>query len=259
MKDLLKTKKAKRIISVVILLIVLGVFGSYAVELPNQEKADEVTEVATTESVQKEDKTDKKDTKDIKEKDQKDTTEEEDKREEQSESTTSSEETNTEPESTPEPESESTSEPEPTPEQDPTPAPEPEPAPEPTPEPEPMYVTVYIGCGNLVDNIDKVKEQARPLVPSGGVVMGGTSIQINGGETAFSVTKQACAINGVSMAASGGYVRGFNGIMEMDAGAMSGWKYKVNGAFPGYGSDQVTVNNGDSIVWGYTLDGSSAY
>lgn len=37
-------------------------------------------------------------------------------------------------------------------------------------------------------------------------------------------------------------------------GPLSGWMYKVNGEFPGYGSSKYKLSNGDVIEWVYTCD-----
>ncbi|MCR4716118.1 MAG: DUF4430 domain-containing protein, partial [Lachnospiraceae bacterium] len=36
-------------------------------------------------------------------------------------------------------------------------------------------------------------------------------------------------------------------------GDTSGWRYLVNGSYPGYGSDKYVLKNKDKIVWHYTV------
>jgi uncharacterized membrane-anchored protein len=50
------------------------------------------------------------------------------------------------------------------------------------------------------------------------------------------------------------YIQGINNIYEFDAGALSGWMYRVNGWFPNYGASRYVVQQGDVIEWVYTCD-----
>ena len=50
------------------------------------------------------------------------------------------------------------------------------------------------------------------------------------------------------------YISSINGLAEKAHGPMSGWLYSVNGVTPGYSSDQVYLNNGDSVYWFYQGD-----
>jgi hypothetical protein len=50
------------------------------------------------------------------------------------------------------------------------------------------------------------------------------------------------------------YIEGINNLYEFDAGAHSGWMYRVNGDFPNYGCSGYSVADGDIIEWVYTCD-----
>ena len=47
-----------------------------------------------------------------------------------------------------------------------------------------------------------------------------------------------------SVAAIGGYA-------EKEHGPESGWKYAVNGSFPGTSAGNVTLRDGDAVRWVY--------
>lgn len=49
----------------------------------------------------------------------------------------------------------------------------------------------------------------------------------------------------------GAYVVGIGGLSEFDHGGGSGWKYKVNGAFPSHSASAHELHDGDNVVWVY--------
>ena len=164
-----------------------------------------------------------------------------------------------EPENTPEPTPEPSPEiiPEPTPEPTPTPTPTPEPAPA---EPEKHLCSIQIRCDTVVDTGKLENEAVIPFIPASGVILSLNEVEFTPGESVFDVLKRACRTYNVHLEFredalySGVYVEGINYLYEYDAGALSGWMYKVNGLFPNYGCAAYKVNDGDRIVWVYTCD-----
>ena len=51
-----------------------------------------------------------------------------------------------------------------------------------------------------------------------------------------------------------GYVEGIDNLYEFDHGPASGWVYSVNGIFPDRSAGGREADQGDEIVWWYTLD-----
>ena len=51
------------------------------------------------------------------------------------------------------------------------------------------------------------------------------------------------------------YVKGVNGLMEFDYGGQSGWKYKVNGAYPSLSAGAYILKADDQVEWFYTTNG----
>lgn len=121
---------------------------------------------------------------------------------------------------------------------------------------EPDTCSVAVTCHNLVGN-DELKDNVRSRVPSSGVIMSRTTVEIESGDSVYDVLKRAAGMHGVSVSAEttalGIYVNGIGGFYEKDAGAQSGWKYKVNGTYPGDSAGDVKVHDGDNIEWVYAL------
>ena len=125
-----------------------------------------------------------------------------------------------------------------------------------------MTCTISIRCTSILKNMDKLTEGKERYVPSNGIILATSSVEFKKGETAYDVTKRACAATGIQIEAAytplygSYYVEGINHLYEFDCGQMSGWLYKVNGWAPNYGCSEYTLKNGDSIVWDYTCTGN---
>lgn len=63
---------------------------------------------------------------------------------------------------------------------------------------------------------------------------------------------------GLDVEASGGYVRGVNGLRERAHGPYSGWVYEVNGARPPAGAGVYRLKNGDALCWRYAVTAEQA-
>ncbi|KZL92029.1 cell wall-binding repeat-containing protein [Clostridium magnum] len=85
---------------------------------------------------------------------------------------------------------------------------------------------------------------------SGKVILSSTAIEMQSGDTAYSVLIRKLGSK-VSTKGSG-YVRGIDGLKELDYGPLSGWMYSVNGKFPNVSADLYTLKNGDVVAWCYT-------
>lgn len=124
-----------------------------------------------------------------------------------------------------------------------------------------MTCTISIRCKAILDNMDKLKEGKNRYVPPNGIILSTSSVEFRKGETAYDVTKRACAATDIQIEAKytpvygSYYVEGINHLYEFDCGEMSGWLYRVNGWTPNYGCSEYTLKNGDSIVWDYTCTG----
>nr|WP_240548113.1 S-layer homology domain-containing protein [Paenibacillus lignilyticus] len=106
----------------------------------------------------------------------------------------------------------------------------------------------------------RVTVSVDKLTINKGYVLQNTSIELQPGDTAWSVLKRSLDAKGISYKteyyASFGsvYVQAIDGDGEFDHGRYSGWMYNVNGQYPSYGSSSYTLKNGDKVEWRYTTD-----
>lgn len=120
--------------------------------------------------------------------------------------------------------------------------------------------TVSINCKTIEDNIDKLEESKRFLVPTDGIILPETTIEIQQGDTAFDILKRITRQKGIHMEFSetpmynSAYIEGINNLYEFDCGESSGWIYTINDETLSYSSSKYTVKDGDNIKWIYTLD-----
>jgi hypothetical protein len=80
------------------------------------------------------------------------------------------------------------------------------------------------------------------------------SFPLRSNETAFSLlqrTNLPLRTTGHPVHA-GVYIEAIDGFGEFDAGALSGWMYRVNGTFPNYSSSLCALRDGDYVEWLYT-------
>lgn len=129
--------------------------------------------------------------------------------------------------------------------------------PEPEPEPETITVTISVLCDLAVGN-----PSLNPgvSVPADGVMVSGLSLSLTPGQTAYDALKQT----GLALDYSGSpsrknvYLRGIGGLYEKDCGPASGWVFSLNGGYPNTSCSNVTLNDGDVVVFQFT-DGTKLY
>ena len=120
--------------------------------------------------------------------------------------------------------------------------------------------TISISCEVLLDNMDKLAQNKRPLVPEDGVLLPETQVMFAAGESAFDVLQRVCRENKIHMESSftplynSAYIEGIGNLYEFDAGSLSGWMYTVNDWFPNYGCSRYQLRSGDVLRWVYTCD-----
>lgn len=132
--------------------------------------------------------------------------------------------------------------------------------------------TVRIECKTIQNNLKKLKAGKAAFVPQSGVILADAAVELQPGDTAFTVLQRACKENvctdNCKYCKNGGiqieytytpgfntyYVEGIHQIYEKDCGAMSGWMFSLNGTFPEVGASSVSVSPGDRIVFAYTCD-----
>lgn len=103
--------------------------------------------------------------------------------------------------------------------------------------------------------MDELKEEHEEFVPSDGYIIKNYTYKAKAGYTAYDALKSACNNNDIKLTAQktsyGVYISGINSLDEFDCGKQSGWMYSVNGIMPNTTCGNVTVDDGDSIVFTY--------
>ncbi len=99
------------------------------------------------------------------------------------------------------------------------------------------------------------KEEVTLTILGINKTIGQENVEIEDGDSVFSVLKRYTTKHQISMKTSGYgsmiYVRGIGDLVEHEHGAGSGWVYKVNGASPNISAGNYEVSQGDVIVWEY--------
>lgn len=115
--------------------------------------------------------------------------------------------------------------------------------------------TVTVECKSILDHMDELKEGHEEFVPSDGYIIKNYTYKAKAGYTAYDALKSACKNNDIKLTAQktsyGIYISGINNLDEIDCGKQSGWMYSVNGIMPNTTCGNVTVDDGDSIVFTY--------
>ncbi|WP_127491169.1 S-layer homology domain-containing protein [Paenibacillus glycanilyticus] len=93
-----------------------------------------------------------------------------------------------------------------------------------------------------------------------GYVVPVTSLELRDGDTVWSLFKRTLDSQHIAYDYefyadyNSVYVKSIAGDGEFDHGDGSGWKYNVNGIYPGYGASQYVLKDGDVIQWRYTTN-----
>ena len=119
--------------------------------------------------------------------------------------------------------------------------------------------TLEIDCKTLLSHMDALPSSKVSLVPADGVMLAERKVAFKDGETVFDVLARVCKEDKLQMESAGAvtvgaYVKGIGNIYEFDAGPASGWRYSVNGDYPGQSSSLQKVADGDAICWRYTCN-----
>ena len=129
----------------------------------------------------------------------------------------------------------------------------------PTPEPKADTVTLSIRCPLALASAE-LEDAVRSVLPSDGVILAETVIELQAGESVWAVLQRVCREQGVALEAdwtpayNTAYVRGIGHLYEFDCGRGSGWVYRVNGVVPNVGCSSYTLQPGDTVEWLYTCN-----
>ena len=120
--------------------------------------------------------------------------------------------------------------------------------------------TLSVACKTILDNTDSFNEDKLEVLPGDGIIFSAARVTFYEGESVFNVLRRQMKKAGIQMEFeatpiyNSNYIEGIANIYEFDCGELSGWMYKVNGAFPNYGCSRYQVKDGDVIELVYTCD-----
>ena len=101
--------------------------------------------------------------------------------------------------------------------------------------------------------IPKPKQVTISVKGNEGYLLGAKKVDVQEGDTVYKVLQRTGLDVDAMGSKDGVYVKGINDLYEKDITATSGWKYRVNGAFPNHSAGVVTVKPGDTIEWVFVL------
>ncbi len=131
---------------------------------------------------------------------------------------------------------------------------------EPTQPSKELTCTISVRCDTLLNNMEHLDPPKRNIVPSNGIILTQQTAEIKDGDNVFDVLQREMKRNKIHMEHTttpmynSVYIEGIANLYEFDCGELSGWMYRVNGIYPGYGCSQYIVKPGDNIEWLYTCD-----
>lgn len=125
-------------------------------------------------------------------------------------------------------------------------------------------VFISIRCDTIRQNYDKLDKELREgdYLPADGVILPATEVVLRPGDTVFDQLDRVARANRIPMEYQGAdengfgsvYIQGIQYLYEYSCGPLSGWMYRVNGEFPGYGCSRYVLEDGDVVEWVYTCD-----
>lgn len=121
-----------------------------------------------------------------------------------------------------------------------------------------LSCTLSVRCDTVLDNMALLSREKAELIPSDGVIFPETTVVFYEGESVFNVILREMKKNKIHFefentpVYKSAYIEGINNLYEYDCGELSGWMYKVNGAFPSCGPSRCLLSDGDRVELVYT-------
>ena len=123
-----------------------------------------------------------------------------------------------------------------------------------------LTCTLSVVCSTLLTNKERLDIEKSNLVPSDGVIFSEKEVVFYEGESVFNILMREMKKAKIHMEYTSApiynsaYIEGIANLYEFDCGELSGWMYKVNGVFPGFGCSRYKLAAGDKVEWVYTCD-----
>lgn len=119
-------------------------------------------------------------------------------------------------------------------------------------------ISLTVDCSTVIES-GLLSEELAEMLPQDGIILS-CDAEFTEGESVADIflreTKNAGILTEVTFTPMYGsvYIEGIANLYEFDCGELSGWMYKVNGEFPGYGCSEYYPKDGDVVEWVYTCD-----
>lgn len=123
-----------------------------------------------------------------------------------------------------------------------------------------LTCTLSVDCSAVLFSMDNLKKEKRALIPEDGIIFPKQEVVFYEGESVFNVLVREMKKNKIHLefvntpGIGGSYIEGIANLYEFDCGELSGWKYRVNGTYPGYSCSAYKLKKGDIVEWVYALD-----
>lgn len=120
--------------------------------------------------------------------------------------------------------------------------------------------TLSVSCASVLSAENQLNPEKAGQIPSDGFILPPTEVAFYDGESVFNLLLREMKSRKIHLEFrnvpihNSAYILGINNLYETDCGELSGWMYKVNGAFPNYGCSRCTLSPNDTVEWLYTCD-----
>ncbi|MBQ4516753.1 MAG: DUF4430 domain-containing protein [Clostridia bacterium] len=125
---------------------------------------------------------------------------------------------------------------------------------------EKLYCTLSVSCKSVLDNIEKLKDSKKEIIPENGIIFAETKVEFFENESVFDVLNREMKNNKIQFEFvqtpmyNSVYIEGIGNLYEFDCGDTSGWLYRVNGIKPNFGCSQYQLKNGDKVEIYYSCN-----
>jgi hypothetical protein len=120
--------------------------------------------------------------------------------------------------------------------------------------------SLTVRCDTLLADLSRLPEPKRTLVPPDGIIFAAAAAEFYAEESVFDLLQREMRQAGVPMEFTfspgygSAYIEGIGNLYEKDAGALSGWTYRVNGQVPDVGCSVYPLSPDDVVEWLYSCD-----
>ncbi len=127
-------------------------------------------------------------------------------------------------------------------------------------EPKAAVCTISIRCDAIFKSEHKLSHEKLALLPSDGIILPKTTVELKDGDTAFDVLLRETKKHKIHFEFENtpmyksSYIEGISNLYEFDCGELSGWLFSVNGKFSEKAASSYVLNDGDVVSFVYSCD-----